>query len=786
MRSLFWIRKSKIFFQTVPFHKRQVHLFRPYSSSLSNLLVGKDPSVIFSALSLSESTKSHILGTQVHGHIVKLGLIKDIFLQNNLIKMYSRCGILSDGLKLFDEMPQKNLVSWTLTISATFQIGEFDLGLEIFLDMVRTGFVPNEYALGSVVKVSSILGAIEFGLFLHCIALKICMEKNPFVGCSILDFYGKLGDIEAAEKVFDSVDSLDVASCNAMVGAYAQCGYGFEAMKLISSMVRKEVTMDKYSFINALQGCLVTGDLNFGRQIHGLIICRDVESCSVMNALMDMYIKFGGMDIALKIFRRIANKDVVSWNTLLGGFSQYPEVVASFFHDLMLTSVNPNHVTFSILFRQCGELFDINLGLQFYSVALHLGHLDDATVTSSLIDMFSMCKAMEMAQLVFDSAIFKNIINWNGLISGYNLNCCYNKALQTFCNLWELGVGANDFTFSNILEACGSSGNQQMVRQIHGAILKSGFAHKYACSSLIAAYVKLRLLDDSFEFFTGSERLGIVPWGAIVSALVHEGYSYEAIRFFHALTEAGEVPDEYILASILNSCADIGVYTQTKSIHSFVIKLGFDTQVYVISALIDAHAKCGDIKNSRIVFNQSLESNDTIMHNTMIMAYGHHGLVLEAMEIFKKMKLAKLQPSHATFVSLVSACSHAGLVEQGRLLHESMKLEYGIEPNPDNYGCLVDLLSRSGFIEDAKRIIEEMPFPPWPAIWRSLLSGCMKHGSREMEEWAAQKLLQLAPENDPAHVLLSKFYFGSGNWENAAMVRRGVMKDPGCSWIETT
>jgi pentatricopeptide repeat protein len=172
----------------------------------------------------------------------------------------------------------------------------------------------------------------------------------------------------------------------------------------------------------------------------------------------------------------------------------------------------------------------------------------------------------------------------------------------------------------------------------------------------------------------------------------------------------------------------------------------------------------------------------------MIIAYAHHGRVVEALDTYDKMKLANLQPSQATFVSVIAACGHIGHVEKGCRLFKSMDL-YGMEPSPDIYGCLVDMFSRNGYLEDAKQIIESLPYPAWPAILRSLLSGCRMYGNRELGEWAAKKLLQLVPHNDAAHALLFKVYSELGNWEDAAKMRRemaerGLRKDPGHSWIE--
>lgn len=803
MKSFRLTSKLKTFFQfskkVYKFNNIQLknlhQLYSPIStkSSCSGFFIGKDSVALSKALSFCENSKSFILGTQIHGYIIKLGFSSDVFVSNNLIKFYAKGAVLRYGLNVFDGMPERNVVSWTLMVCGAIQCEEVELGLEVFLEMIRNGFVPNEFGLGSVMKAcgNSVEGRV-FGLCVHCFALKIGMERNPFVGCSVLSFYAKLGDIGAAERVFESLEEVDVGCWNAMIGGYAQCGYGFEAIVTASLMRRKGIFMDKYTFINVIQGCSLLGDLNFGRQIHGLIIRSELElSAPVMNALMDMYFKNGGMKSGLVVFKKMDDRDVVTWNTVFGSFSQHedPKDISSLFHSFLLTSMRPNHITFSILFRECGKLLNLGLGLQFCCLALHFGLFDEANITSALINMFSRCGKMEMAHLVFKSKVSENIIIWNELISGYKLNCCDAEALKTFYDLLQLGVEANEYTFSNVLETCSRSENQLMNRQIHGVAFKSGFAsHGYVCSSLIKSYVKFGLLDDSLKVFNMLDRPDMAAWGTMISAFVHQGWDCEAIRSLNLLIEAGEKPDEFILGSILSSCAGTVAYCQTKSVHSLIIKLGFEGHVFVASAVLDAYAKCGDIQSAKMAFNQSCKSSDVVIYNAMIIAYAHHGRVVEALDTYDKMKLANLQPSQATFVSVIAACGHIGHVEKGCRLFKSMDL-YGMEPSPDVYGCLVDMFSRNGYLEDAKQIIESLPYPAWPAILRSLLSGCRMYGNRELGEWAAKKLLQLVPHNDAAHALLFKVYSELGNWEDAAKMRRemaerGLRKDPGHSWIE--
>ncbi|XP_059656502.1 pentatricopeptide repeat-containing protein At3g09040, mitochondrial-like [Cornus florida] len=755
-------------------------------------IVDKDKASLVSALTFSANSKSVILGSQVHGHIVKLGFSNDTYSLNNLIKMYSYCGVLSEGLRVFGEMPERNLVSWTLIISGAIQNDDYKMALGVYLDMKRSGLMPNEFAIGSVMKVCTSMGATELGLCVHSFSLKIGMEKNPFVASSVLHMYANCGMIEAAKRVFECIDGLDTGCWNAMIGGYVQCGHAYEALQTASLMHCKGMIMDRFTFINALKGCSVVGDLNFGRQVHGLIVQSNVKlNTSVINSLMDMYFKNGEKSLALKLFSKMQDKDVVSWNTMFAGYSHDVDAreAAGLFNNFMCTPLKPNYVTFSVFFRLCGEGLKLDLGLQFFSLAFRFGFHGEPHVVSSQINMFSRCGALEMARVVFDSIPFKNINNWNEMISGYNLSCDL-EALKLFRILWEFGVEANECTFSSALEACSKTGKVEMGRQIHGVIVKSGFAsHGYVCGSLIKGYVKFRLLDDSFEFLDGLEKLDMVSWAVMISTLVRQGCICEAINILNRLKEGGEEPDEFILASIFNGCASIASHHQTKSVHSLAIKIGFETNVFVASAIIDAYAKCGNIESARTAFHQSSRFHDAVLFNTMIMAYVHHGLVKEAMEMFEKMKLANLQLNEATFVSVILACGHMGVVDQGWNFFKSITVDYGMEPSPDNYGCLVDLLSRNGFLQEAICVIEAMPFPPWPAIWRSLLNGCRIHGDSVLGKKAADKLLQLVPNNDAAYVLLSNIYSEDGNWDSAAKVRKGmiakgVRKESGCSWVE--
>ncbi|XP_022956359.1 pentatricopeptide repeat-containing protein At4g13650-like isoform X2 [Cucurbita moschata] len=696
-------------------------LFQRFLSFSYDFPVGRNnPQTIAAALSLSENVKSFIFGAQIHGHICKLGFTYDTFSMNNLVKMYCKCGFMCEGLKVFEEMPHRNVVSWSLIISGAAENGEFEVCLETFLDMMRDGLVPNEFTLGSVMKACADIGACRFGSSVHCLSWKLGIEQNVFVGGSTLSMYARLGDITSAKLVFEWMDKVDVGCWNAMIGGYTNCGHGLEALNAVSLLVSKGIKMDKFTIVSAIKACSIIQDLDSGKELHGFILRHRLTSTEAMNALIDMYFINGRKNSALKTFNSMQSRDIISWNTVFGGLSDENDAkeTMDLFGKFMLEGMKPNHITFSSLFRVCGVLLDCKLGFQFFSLAVHLGFLDESSVVSSMLSMFAQCGLMEMVLSVFDSLVFKPISAWNQLILAYNLNSLDMEALRTFSSL---GVEANEYTHSIIIETACKSENPWLCRQLHCASLKAGF---------------------------GSN------------------------------------------SSILNGCSSSAAYHQTKAIHSLAEKMGFGLHVHVASAIIDAYAKCGDIGSAQRAFEKSGESNDIIVYNSMIMAYAHHGLAWQAIQVFEKMRNANLQPSQATFASVISACAHFGLIEQGHSLFRTMKSEYNITPSRDNYGCLVDMLSRNGFLYDARYVIESMPFSPWPAILRSLLSGCRIYGNRELGQWTAEKLLSLAPQNDAAFVLLSKVYSEGNSWEDAAKIRKGmtdreVLKDPGYSRVET-
>lgn len=246
--------------------------------------------------------------------------------------------------------------------------------------------------------------------------------------------------------------------------------------------------------------------------------------------------------------------------------------------------------------------------------------------------------------------------------------------------------------------------------------------------------------------------------------------------------------DNFTLATAVTSCAILAALENGKQVHAIIIKATLRTDVFVDTALVDMYTKCGSIENARQVFSNMFERRQ-FSWNTTIAGYAKHGYSDEALRLFAEMQQAGLKPDHVTFVNVLSACSHAGLFDEGRDYFDSMHRNYGITPKVEHYACMVDILGRAGCLNEAEAFINNMPLQPSALVWRTLLGACRVHGNLDIGKRAAECLLDLNPHDTSTYLLLSQIFAVSGNWNDVAKVRTlikslRVTKEPGCSWIE--
>lgn len=354
----------------------------------------------------------------------------------------------------------------------------------------------------------------------------------------------------------------------------------------------------------------------------------------------------------------------------------------------------------------------------------------------------------------------------------------------------KCGILPNKFTYPFVLKACASISDLNLGRTVHGSVLKFGFeedahvqntmVHMYGSCGGGIGYAR-KLFDEI-------PKSDPVLWSAIIGGYIRTGQSGDAVDLFRKMQIAGIKPDDVTMVLILSACADLGALELGKWVESFVKREKVKKSLELCNALIAMFAKCGDVDSALRVF-RSMDNKTIVSWTSVIGGMAMHGRGTEAIYLFEEMIDADVSPDDVAFIGLLSACSHSGLVQQGKHYFSLMTKKFGIKPKIEHYGCLVDSLCRAGLIKEAVELVEKMPLKPNPIIWRSLISTCRAHGKLELGESISKKLLQEEPLHESNYVLLSNIYAKMSHWDMKTAVRevmdsRGMKKVPGSTMIE--
>lgn len=380
---------------------------------------------------------------------------------------------------------------------------------------------------------------------------------------------------------------------------------------------------------------------------------------------------------------------------------------------------------------------------------------------------------------------------WNTMIRGFGNANRPKEALCFYKRMLEVGEAADNFTFSFLLKICGQLRAPDLGKQVHCSTLKYGLdSHVFVRNTLIHMYGMVGDIQTARHLFDETPKLDLVSWNTIIDGYVQCGQCKEALRLFLRMQRSGLKPDDATLVIVLSACANLGALDFGRWVHSHIDGTGLDQIVSVSNSLIDMYAKCGEIDRAFRVFDGMSERN-VVSWNAMILGFAVHGYADNALELFSRMREWKsLVPNDVTFLGVLCACSHRGLVQEGRQYFDSMRLDYNIRPTIKHYGCMVDLLGRAGLVEDAYELIRSMPMECNAIVWRTLLGACRNHGNVRLGEQVRRHLLELEPNHSGDYVLLSNIYASAGRWNDAievreAMRRRGVEKpEPGNSLID--
>lgn len=504
-----------------------------------------------------------------------------------------------------------------------------------------------------------------------------------------------------------------------------------------------------------------------------------------------MYAKLGCIELAQRVFDALPERGAASYNALVAGYAQNGnlEDAIVLFQRLQFDNIQADSVTVLHFLSVATAFSKLGLGKEIHGFMIRNGLDTEVANLNSLINMYSKCGCVELGCRIFNRMVQSNVVSWNTMIGGLNQNGYDSEALNLLMQMQIGGVKTDNVTVTSGLAACANLEDLRRGKEIHTYAIRNGFFRDPLVEvALIDLYGKCKCVEQAQHIFDTVSVRDIPAWGAIITAYVQNNHAVVALELLQELQKENLKPNSVILASVLDSCAQMASLAQGKEIHGFLLRRGVDSDVFVGTALLDMYCKCGYIKSARFLFER-LQSKNIVTWTSMMGGYGMHGYGDEVLSLFERLKIEGMKPDHVTFVSVLSACSHKGMVEEGWRYFNDMYPVYGVVPRVEHYACMVDLMGRAGLLAEAYKFMKEMPFEPDSGIWGALLGACKIHSNLELGKVVAAHIFELEPHNFGNYLLLSSIYDSMGKQSEEEgiepmMKEKGLKNTPGCSWVE--
>lgn len=701
--------------------------------------------------------------------------------------MYAKSSDFVDARKLFDEMPERNLVSFSTLISGYSQSSTPQFALDLVIHLQNECLVPNQFVFSSLILSCSKMGLVDQGKQIHAQVIISSFESDPFVRTSLIDMYLKSGNLDLALSIFGRCETRDLVMYNSLISGLVNFGSFEEALEVFMEAQQDfDLKPTEVAFCCVIKAC-ANLSREVGEQIHGLSVKTGLDfNCFVGTSLVDMYGRFNDMESAGMVFRSILFTDIALYNAMIVGYSQnnLHESALEFFFESKLEDFSPNECTFSSILKACSGLKCLNVGRILHGLIEKSEFRTDLVVRTALIDMYMKCGRVEVSCRVFHSSLVRNAILYNSMIFGHGQHGNFDEAVSLFIDMNRRGLEADLATFVVSMSSC--MGHE---RNLYVHAIKHGFGSDLMMqNALLDSLIKRGIIDEALWLFDSMREKNVVSWTTFISGLAQLDLDADALKFFKKMQLEGIYPNGFTFSCVLKACGGLAALDQGRCIHSCSVKHGIVDEEFTKSSLLDMYAKCGALEESYRLFDELPKSN-IVIWNSMISGYAQHGYGSEALQLLVRMETQGIKPNHITFVSLLSACSHCGLVDEGIRVFEAMSSKHGITPSMEHYACMVDMFGRAGMLDRAKCLIDGMPFEPGPLIWRLFLGACKLHGDLKLAQLAREETLKEEGEDNTTFVLMSNLYSEVGNWDDVEKVRKRMRdmrlrKEPGVSWLQ--
>ncbi|EFH49173.1 hypothetical protein ARALYDRAFT_327675 [Arabidopsis lyrata subsp. lyrata] len=705
------------------------------------------------------------------------------FISKCLITRYLEFGEFGYASAVFFLGFPRNQVSWRdfLEKAEDFGVEKYKV-LEEFVRLQNKGVNFDEVVLAMVFRICAVLMYRFLGFTIHGGLIKRGLDNSDTrVVSALMGFYGRCVSLDLANKIFDEMPKRDDLAWNEIVMVNLQSGNWEKAVKLFRVMRFSGAKAYDSTMVKLLQVCSNKEGFAQGRQIHGYVLRLGFESnVSMCNSLIVMYSRNGKLESSRKVFNSMVDRNLSSWNSIVSSYTRLgyvddamglldemetcglkPDIVTwnsllsgyaskalsrdaiAVLKRIQIAGLKPNTSSISSLLQAVYEPGLVKLGKAIHGYVIRNQLWYDVYVETTLIDMYIKTGYLPYARMVFDMMDEKNIVAWNSLISGLSYTGLLKEAEALISRMEKEGIKSNAVTWNSLVSGYATWGKTEKALAVVGKMKKNGVEPN------------------------------VVSWTAILSGCSKNGNFGNGLKIFLKMQEEGVSPNSATISSLLRILGCLSLLYSGKEVHSFCLKNNLTRDAHVATALVDMYAKSGDLQSAAEIF-WGIKNKPLASWNCMIMGYAMFRRGEEGIAVFNAMLEAGIEPDAITFTSVLSVCKNSGLVREGWKYFDLMRSHYGVIPTIEHCSCMVELLGRSGYLDEAWDFIRTMPLKPDATIWGAFLSSCKIHRDLELAEIAWKRLQVLEPHNSANYMMMINLYSNLNRWGDVERIRNSM------------
>ncbi|MCO5555966.1 hypothetical protein L7F22_009510 [Adiantum nelumboides] len=716
----------------------------------------------FRFLQVCYKDKDLASGRHLHSLMIMGDLNKLPGLGDHLIRLFAACGgTILESTLAFCTVSHPKSYTWQAIIFAHATMDQHERALELYINMQGEGIIPCQFMLTSILKACGNSLSLHHGRAVHDHVIVVALESNLVLGSSLVDMYGKCGHPLEARWVFDALPCKNAVTQSSMMAAYVQHGWGMHALDLFEAMQEEAgIRPDEVSFLFALKACTCIGNISLGRLIHEKITKGGFSlNGAIGNAMVDMYAKCGSLEEACNTFKQLPARTLVSYGTIIAGYAQQARWILAIeaYRNLLQEGKKPNDVILLSLAKACSTREAINWGRLVHNQVIENELEASLALGSALIHMYGKCGNIKDAFKVFMVLPDRDVVSWDVMLLGCLGQGLGITALDVFKEMQGESIEQDQIILMSGVKVCGRLKAVEDGRLIHHLLMEGSFeSDTVVRNAVLDMYLRCGRLEDALEVHSNYAGRDVVTWNTAIAGSMLDFQGLSPAEIFGSMHQDCITPDLVTFSLLLRKYGSLGALEYGKQVFQQMVKSGCEMDLVTGTALVYMYASCGYLDDAHKVF-VAMQHQDVVSWNALIVGYIQQGNYALAMQCLRDLEKRGIQPNASTCTSILAICSHTGAMEAGYEFLTFMK-EHGVIPQIEHVNSMIDLLGRSGCLDEAKKLAAALPGLPDNISWRSLLNSCKTYGNNNLANNCVDHLAMVNSDFDDECRLMSSGY----------------------------